>query len=207
MNMVILILGGAMLVVGSFFVYSDYKEDPYGILKLITYQFILWGRIKGPIITRKPYAYYFPTLGSNSQDISRSIVATPSELEKGVTKILKIKSPELCPECQGKRGKSFSVQVECSHCQNGVQYHHVGTISMPLPCKHCLGTAWKPIENCPTCNGDGCRWKYKKIKVHIPPHSSFGMQLRIPKQGKIELKMFQIGDLYLKLRRKVFGIF
>ena len=207
MNLVFFSLGGVMLLIGSYLLYNDYKADPYGILKLLSYQFLLWWRIRGPIITRKPYIYYFPSIGFLSQDISRSLAVTPKELETGTSKTLKIKTPELCPECQGKRGESLSIQVECSHCQNGLQYHRINTISMPLPCKHCLGTGWTPVEKCPTCKGEGCRWKFKKLKVQIPPLSSFGMQLRIANQGKLELKMFQIGDLYLKLRKKVFGIF
>ena len=207
MNLVNLGLGGMMLLVGVYLLYGDYKEDPYGILKLVSYQFLLWWRIRGPVITRKPYIYYFPTIGLLSQDIFRRLPVTQREIENGVVKILKIKTPELCPECQGKRGKALSVQVECPHCQNGLQYHHVKTISMPLPCKHCLSTGWTPVEKCSTCKGKGCRWKKKKIKVQIPPQSSFGMQMRITKQGKIELKSLTTGDLYLKLRKKVLGIF
>ena len=206
-NTILLFLGGMMFLLGVYFLYNDYKKDPYGILKLISYQFLFWYRFKGPSISRKPYSYYFQTMGVVSLDIYRSIAVRKVDLENGVSKFLKIKIPELCPECQGKRGKSLSVQVECSHCQNGIQFYHVNSIPMPLPCKQCLGTGWTPIEPCNTCNGDGCRWKYKKLKVQIPPQSSVGMQLRIPRQGKIELKTFQIGDLYLKLRKKVFGIF
>jgi len=207
MNLLNFILGGIMLSVGTFLLYSDYKEDPYGILKLFSYQFLLWWRIHGPLITRKPYIYYFPAVGLLSQDIFRNIAITPNELENGLSKIVKIKTPELCSECLGKRGKALSVQIECSHCQNGLQYHQVSTMAMPLPCKHCLGTGWTPVEKCNTCKGEGVQWKNKKIKIQIPRHSSFGLQLRIPRQGKIEVKTFQIGDLYLKLRKKVFGIF
>lgn len=200
-------LGVLVSLLGIYLLYGDYKKDPYGILKLISYQFQLWWRIKGPIISRKPYIYYFPTLGFLSQDIYQNTALTAFELEHGASKSLKIKTPELCPECKGKRGKALSVQVECSQCQDGLQYIHVNSIAMPLPCKNCLGTGWIPIEKCNACQGIGCRWKNKRLKVKIPPQSSVGMQLKIPKQGKIELKSFQKGNLYLKLRKKIFGVF
>ena len=203
--MILLSIGGIMFLIGFYLLYSDYKKDPYGILKLVKYQFQLWWRLKGPTISRKPYVYYFPTLGILSQDIYRNIGLSTFELTEGASKVLKIKTPELCPKCKGKRGKSLSVQVECSDCREGVQVNNINSVKMPLPCKRCLGTGWIPIEKCETCNGEGCTWKSKKLKVQIPPQSSSGVHLRIPKQGKIELKSLQKGDLILKLRNKVFG--
>lgn len=202
-----LIIAVPLFFIGIILVYLDIQSDPYQILRLFKIQMILWWRLQGPFIRRKPFYYHFPE-GSQlqQQHLTRTVSITQKELTEGVTKVITAKIAQLCPECGGKRSKPMTVQIECSQCKNGRQFHPLGSISIPIPCKYCLGVGWSPIHPCSRCGGDGSVWGKQRIRVQIPPHTLPGTKLRIPSLGKINPKTLYQGDLYLKLRKKLFNI-
>lgn len=196
-----------LLGIGGMLVYRDIQSDPFNILKLLKIQTILWWRLAGPVISRKPYYYHFPEgYLLQKQDIVRTISLQQVDLDQGVTLMVNVKIAQLCPECGGKRNKPMTVQVECSRCQNGRQLYSLESMIIPVPCNHCLGIGWSPVHPCPVCRGKGSVWKYQKIRVQIPPSASIGSRLRIPALGKVDPKTLQQGDLYLKLRKKLFNL-
>jgi DnaJ-class molecular chaperone len=203
----LLIIGSILLIVGGILTYRDIKSDPYQLLRLFKIQTILWWRLRGPLIARKPYIYYFPEgRYLQQQDVVQTISVSKKNLEEGIRLTVKVKVIQLCPECGGKRNKPLTVQIECSHCQNGRQIHSYASNVIPIPCNHCLGTGWAPIDPCPTCHGTGAIWQKQRIRVQVPPYSKPGTKLRIPALGKIDPMNLRAGDLLIKLRRKIFNL-
>ncbi|MFX1516797.1 MAG: DnaJ C-terminal domain-containing protein [Promethearchaeota archaeon] len=202
-----LIVAFPLLVIGMILVYHDVQSDPYQILRLFKIQVILWWRLQGPFIKRKPYFYHFPE-GNQLQekDLTRTVSVTQKELIEGVNKRITVKTAQLCPECDGKRSKPMTVQIECSQCKDGRQIQPLGAIYVPTPCKYCLGVGWIPVHPCSICRGKGSVWRNQKIRVQIPPQASTGTKLRIPALGRIDPKTLQQGDLFLKLRKKLFNL-
>jgi hypothetical protein len=204
---VTLIIAVPLLFIGVVLVYRDIQSDPYQILGMFKIQMVLWWRLSGPLIQRKPFFYHFPEGGQlQQQHLMRTISITEKEMKEGVTKIITVKIPQICPECGGKRSKPMTVQIECSRCENGRHFHTLGRISVPIPCKHCLGVGWIPIQPCSLCRGNGSIWGKQRIRVQIPPHTSPGTKLRIPTFGRINPKTLYQGDLFLKLRKKFFNV-
>jgi hypothetical protein len=204
---VVLLIALPPLFIGLILVYHDIQSDPYQMLRLFKIQMILWWRLQGPLIKRKPFYYHFPE-GSQlqQQHLNRTVSVTQKEMVEGVTRIITARFAQLCSECGGKRSEPMTVQIECPQCENGRQYHPLGAISIPIPCKSCLGVGWSPIKPCSRCGGDGSVWENQRIRVQIPPHTSPGTKLRIPTLGRINPKTLHQGDLFLKLRKKIFNI-
>ncbi len=196
-----------LLIVGGVLVYRDIKTDPYQMLKLMKIQILLWWRLRGPLISRKPFFYHFPE-GSQFQQhhLVRTVSVRQKDLTQGASILTTVKTAQLCSECSGKRSKPMTVQIECPHCQNGRQMYPLAAIFIPIPCKHCLGVGWIPVNPCPVCQGRGSVWRKQKIRTQIPEYSSPGTKLRIPALGKVDPKTLQQGDLFLKLRKKLFDI-
>ena len=202
-----LIIALPLLVIGVVLVYRDIQSDPYQILRLFKIQILLWWRLQGPFIRRKPFFYHFPE-GNQLQvkHLIRTVSVTQKELIEGVNKSITTKIAQLCPECDGKRSKPMTVQIECSRCEDGRKIQPLGAIYIPIPCNYCLGVGWIPVHPCIVCHGKGSVWKKQKIRFQIPPLASAGTRLRIPALGKIDPKTFHQGDLYLKLRKKLFNL-
>ncbi len=178
------------------------------MLALFRIQFLLWYRLQGPFDSLRPYIYFFPE-GDHlqKQDIVRNVSVQKKDLINGINLLINTKIVQQCPECNGKRNKPLTVQIECSSCQKGKNYYSFGGNIIPIPCKKCLGTGWIPLHPCPTCKGKGAVWQKQKIRVQIPSSSREGVLLRIPTLGKINPETLQSGDLLLKLRKKILNFF
>lgn len=206
-NSFLLLFGFVILPISAILVIKDVQNDPYYILRFLRIQFLLWSRLRGPFIARHPYNYYFQKgLLFQQYDVTKSLRINDQELKQGGEKIVQIKIPTICSECGGKRNQPMTVQIECNKCIQGVQLHSINTINFPLPCNHCLGTGWIPVHPCKTCNGKGSLWKNKRIRVHIPMETIVGTKLRIPTLGRVNPKTLQQGDLYIKLKKKIFNL-
>ncbi len=197
-----------LLIFGGIFLYKDVKKDPYNLLKLFKSQLLLFWSSRGPIISRKPYYYHFPE-GAYLQktNIIRTLRISSKELQTGKSLTLSMKVPCICPDCHGKRNNELSVHIECKKCQEGKKFLNIGTSTLPIPCKDCLGTGWIPIQPCFECHGTGVIWKNQNIRVYVPENSTQGKKLRIPKLGKINPKTFERGDLYFILQKKILDFF
>ncbi|MFX0209807.1 MAG: hypothetical protein ACFFDT_27745 [Candidatus Hodarchaeota archaeon] len=207
-DILIVLIALVLLLIGGILVYLDIQNDPYQMLKLLKIQTLLWWRLRGPLISRKPFYYHFPE-GSQLQQphLVRSVSVQQKDLIQGLRMLTTVKIAQLCSECSGKRSKPMTVQIECSYCQNGRQIHSLGAMNIPIPCNHCLGIGWVPIHPCPVCRGEGSVWRKQTIRVQIPPNSSVGTKLRIPTLGKVNPKTLQQGDLFLKIRKNLFNLF
>ncbi|UCE13478.1 MAG: hypothetical protein JSV04_15015 [Candidatus Heimdallarchaeota archaeon] len=202
------VIATLLLCIGGLLVYRDIQSDPFHILKMLKVQAILWWRLSGPVISRKPYKNHFPEGYLLQQhDLVRTINVKQKDLDQGAVLMVKVKIAQICPECGGKRTKPITVQVECSHCQNGRQLYSINSMVIPIPCNHCQGIGWRPVHPCPRCKGKGSVWKHQKIRVQIPPSTSAGSKLRIPVLGKVDPKTLEQGDLHLKLRKKMLNLF
>lgn len=207
-NLLLLGIGFILFLIGAILVFADVQSDPYHMLALFKIQFLLWYRLQGPFDSSRPYIYFFPEANFlQKQDIIRTVSVQQQDLRNGAKLLINAKVVQQCPECNGKRNKPLTVQIECSSCQKGKNFYSYGGNTIPLPCKKCLGTGWIPLHPCQTCKGKGAVWQKQKIRVHIPPSSREGTLLRIPALGKINPETLQSGDLLLKLRKKFLNIF
>lgn len=196
-----------LFIIGVILVYRDIRTDPYQMLKLLKVQTLLWWRLRGPFISRKPFFYHFPEGNQLQQHhLIRTVSVQQQDLILGSNILTTTKTAQLCPECGGKRSKPMTVQIECPHCQKGRQMHSLGMMFIPIPCTQCLGVGWIPVHPCPVCRGKGSIWRKQKIRVQIPPQTSAGTKLRIPTLGKVDPKTLQQGDLFLKLKKKLFNL-
>ncbi|MHA1974011.1 MAG: zinc finger domain-containing protein [Candidatus Hodarchaeales archaeon] len=207
-NIPILFVGTILSIVGGVLVYQDAKNDPYDILKLFKVQTILYWRLQGPLISKKPFYYHFPE-GSHLQqhDITRKIALKNEELKKGKKIVISTNVPQICPVCNGKRNKELTVQIECPKCKNkGRIIYEVGSMAIPVPCDKCAGIGWVPLQPCHKCKGNGVIWEKQRIRLQVPAYSTPGTKLRIPALGKINAKTLEQGDLYFQIRKKIFGL-
>ncbi len=206
-NWLLLVIGIIILPIGAILVNQDIHKDPFYLLKFFKVQFLLWFRLQGPFISRRPYNYYYPE-GQLMQryDVKKTLRVSKKELNQGTEKIIQLKIPKICPTCGGKRNKSMTVQVECTKCEKGRQFQLIDKLTIPIPCNFCLGTGWVPVHPCETCKAEGSIWKKQRIRIHIPPQTIVGTKLRIPALGKINPKTLQQGDLYIKLTKRILDI-
>jgi len=207
-NPFIIIISIIFLIFGGFFTYKDVKTDPYNLLKIFKSQLLLFWSLRGPIISRQPYYYHFP-VGTYLQKtrITRTIRISSKKLQTGTRLALTKKLPYICPNCKGKRNIEHTVHIECQKCKQGIKYLNIGSGTLPIPCKDCLGTGWIPIQPCNNCYGKGVIWKNQSIRISIPENTSQKMKLRIPRLGKINPKTFERGELYFILQKKILDLF
>jgi DnaJ-class molecular chaperone len=206
-NWLLAVIGIILLPIGAILVNQDVIKDPFHLIEFFKAQFLLWFRIKGPFISRRPYNYYYPEGQIIQQhDVNKTLRVGKKELEHGTDKIIQIKIPKLCPTCGGKRNKPMTVQVECRKCEQGRQFQSIDKLTIPIPCNECLGIGWVPIHPCETCKAEGSIWKKQRIRIHIPPQTTTGTKLRIPALGKVNPKTLHQGDLYIKLKKRVLNI-
>lgn len=202
-NVLILVAGFFLLPIGTILVRQDIKNDPYNLLQFYKIQFLLWNRLQGPFITRRPYNHHYPEGRRLQQyDVIRTLRVKKKELIRGIDKVIGVKIPKICHTCGGKRNKPMTVQIECDRCKQGRQYNIIDTITITIPCTKCLGLGWIPVHPCETCKGKGSIWQNHRIRVHIPPHTKTGTKLRIPALGKVDVKTLQQGDLYIQVKQR-----
>ncbi len=207
-DLIFLGIGFILIIVSGSLIYRDAKQDPYNFIKLFYIQMLLWWKLRGPLQTNKPYIIHFPESGHlNLGNLVKTISVKKETLIQGKSLLVNVKTVEICSECNGRRSKPLSVQIECKKCQNGRNYFSLNMMKIPIPCTDCLGTGWIPVHPCPTCNGNGSFWRNRNIKVQIPPYSKPGTKLRIPKLGKVNPKTLHQSDLFLKLRERFLNIF
>ena len=201
-NGIILVAGIFLLPFGTLLVRQDIKNDPYNLLQFYKVQFLLWNRLQGPIITRRPYNHHYPEGRRLQQyDVIRTLKVKKKDLIRGINKVIGVKIPAVCHKCGGKRNTPMTVQVECNRCKQGRQHNLIDEITITIPCSKCLGLGWIPVHPCETCKGKGSIWQNQRIKVNIPPHTKAGTKLRIPALGKVDVKTLQQGNLYIQVKQ------
>ena len=138
------------------------------------------------------------------QDIVVDLEMSLEEAFKGLEKEVELKKMVICPECQGKGGKSLK---KCPLCQ-GSGYQQIrgsgffGIIIQQRPCSQCHGRGEIPEEACPKCRGQGRISQIKKIKVTIPAGIENGQILKLTGQGEAAPYGGMSGDLFINIHVK-----
>jgi len=134
-------------------------------------------------------------------------VQLPLTLEmvfQGVTKSVKVRRPQVCPECTGFGTKSKTEKPACSQCKgSGHVVQHVrmgpGMVQQSVaPCPRCTGTGStaKPEDRCTKCHGNGFCKVTDTVTVQIPPGVPSNVTLVVRGEGGTMPKAAP-GDLHV----------
>lgn len=153
-------------------------------------------------------------MGESEMRIKGSGVRVTLELSlddifKGITKKIKYRRLDKCPECGGSGKSKDTVETVCPVCGGrGMEFSAHGHMQMFRTCSHCGGTG-KIIKNpCKSCNGKGVISVFNEVELNIPKGVSEGMQFSFAGGGNAPDNMKgEYGDLYVLIKEKEHPIF
>jgi len=129
------------------------------------------------------------------------------EIDKGVTKKLKVNKYVPCKECNGTGAEPGTEMEECPRCKG--QGHIVKTVRSILgmmqtsaPCPDCEGTGKIPTKKCKACRGEGVVRAEDMVSVDIPAGIEDSMQLQLNGAGNAARHGGIPGDFYVVVEQE-----
>ena len=118
------------------------------------------------------------------------------EIDKGVTKKLKVNKYVPCKECNGTGAEPGTEMEECSRCKGSG--HIVKTVRSILG----EGTGKIPKKKCKTCRGEGVVRAEDTVSVDIPAGIEDSMQLQLNGAGNAARHGGIPGDFYVVVEQE-----
>jgi molecular chaperone DnaJ len=141
------------------------------------------------------------TMAENrGRDLQVRIRLTLEEVADGVSKKLRVRRQDTCPECSGDGSAAGTAPKTCPQC-NGmgrvrrVTRSFLGQMMTETPCNVCSGTGQVVSSPCPRCHGDGRIPSQTTISVDIPRGVSSGNYIPIEGKGDAGRRGGSPGDL------------
>ena len=140
-------------------------------------------------------------------DLRYNMTLTFEEAAFGAEKEIQIPRDETCTDCQGSGAAPGTHPTTCSQCQGTgqvrvTQRSPFGVIQTTRTCSACNGEGQTITTPCSTCHGKGKIRQTKTLKIHVPPGSEDGLNLRLSGDGEAGAKGGPSGDLYIVLQVK-----
>jgi len=137
--------------------------------------------------------------GLRGNDLQVHLKLKLSEINTGVTKTLKVKRKDACPECKGTGSRSGK-KTTCTHCSGSGRIRHVsnsffGQLVQESVCPACNGEGTTVADPCRICSGTGRQPSETTVSVDIPPGVSEGNYLSISGKGDTGINGGPAGDL------------
>lgn len=154
-------------------------------------------------------SYNAPTKG---KDIYVGITISFLEACLGVTKTIKVKRMDYCPDCGGTGAFSSSFVKVCSAC-NGTgqvkttQRTPLGIMSSVRTCSKCGGKGKVVEKPCASCFGVGKKAVNKTLEIKIPAGIDDGQTLVVSNQGNAGENKGPNGDLNVAVTVRPDSIF
>jgi len=145
-------------------------------------------------------------------DLKIRLALTLEEINKGVTKKIKIKRTDTCGACGGTGAKPGTSRTTCPVCHGSGEIREMtrsifGQMVNVRPCSNCQGEGTVAEQRCPTCGGDGRVRGVREISVQIPAGVSTGNYLTMSGEGNVGLRNGPRGDLIVIFEEKEHDIF
>lgn len=142
--------------------------------------------------------------GKRGSDLRIKLKLTLEEIEKGVTKKIKVKKYINCGTCNGTGAKSSDSVKTCTTCQGSgyvrkVQNTFLGQMQTTATCPNCNGTGQMVTDKCKKCKGDGRVYGEETISIEVPAGVAEGMQLTMSGKGNAGMQGGMNGDLLINI--------
>lgn len=142
--------------------------------------------------------------GKRGSDLRIKLKLTLEEIEKGVTKKIKVKKYINCKTCNGSGAASSDAVKTCTTCQGSgyvrkVQNTFLGQMQTTATCPNCNGTGQMVTDKCKKCKGDGRVYGEETISIDVPAGVAEGMQLTMSGKGNAGMQGGMNGDLLINI--------
>ncbi|MCK4295333.1 MAG: molecular chaperone DnaJ [Candidatus Marinimicrobia bacterium] len=140
-------------------------------------------------------------------DLKMKLHLTLEEINKGLTKKVKVKRMESCDLCGGTGAKPGTSTIICPVCGGSGEIREVarsffGQIVNVRPCSNCHGEGRVVEHRCPKCGGDGRFRQMKEVSIHIPAGVTTGNYLTMRGEGNAGIRGGSRGDLIVIFEEK-----
>ena len=145
--------------------------------------------------------------GQKGSNIRIKLKLSLEEIEKGVTKKIKVKKRVTCTTCNGSGAKDSSSVKTCGTCHGSgyvrqVKNTFLGQMQTTGPCPTCHGKGKIITAKCSSCHGDGTVMGEETIAIDIPAGMEDGMQLSMRGKGNAGKNNGPSGDLLISIEEK-----
>lgn len=145
--------------------------------------------------------------GQPGANLRIKVSLTLEEIEKGVSKKIKVKKYVACEPCGGSGAKDKNSVKGCTTCNGSgyvrrVQNTFFGQMQSTSACPECHGTGKTITHKCTSCKGDGRIYGEETISLDIPAGVGEGMQLSVSGKGNAGMNGGPAGDLLVNLEEK-----
>ena len=137
--------------------------------------------------------------GISGNDLQVRLKLTLEEINKGVTKKIKVRKKQKCDQCNGSGSRSGE-KAECTQCGGVGRVRRVtsslfGQVIQETACPACHGEGRIVKDPCPKCGGSGRKTGETTVSVDIPAGVAEGNYISVPGQGDAGLSGGPAGDL------------
>ena len=144
---------------------------------------------------------------SRGTDIRVRLKLTLEEIDKGVTKKLKVKKYVVCNACHGSGAEPGTEQDTCPHCKGSGHIvknvrSMLGMMQTSSVCSECEGTGKIPKVKCKTCRGEGVVHAEEMVSVDVPAGIRDSMQFTLEGQGNAARHRGLPGDFHVLVEQE-----
>jgi molecular chaperone DnaJ len=149
---------------------------------------------------------------ARGSDLKIRLPLTLEEIAAGVTKNMKVKRFEACPDCSGTGALDKASKTNCTVCHGRGEVQQVsrsmfGQFVNIQPCSNCDGTGEVIARPCHTCHGDGRVRKESVVSAKIPAGVHAGNYMTLKGEGNSARRGGQQGDLIVLIDEKEHELF
>jgi molecular chaperone DnaJ len=142
--------------------------------------------------------------GQKGSNLRIKVTMTLEEIEKGITKKIKVKKQSTCSSCSGSGAKDATSVKTCASCQGSgyvrqVRNTFLGQMQTTAVCGTCNGSGKSITATCTTCRGEGLKLNEEVIEIEIPAGVEGGMQLSLRGKGNAGKNGGPAGDLLVTI--------
>jgi molecular chaperone DnaJ len=145
--------------------------------------------------------------GQRGSNLRIKIKLNFEEIEKGVTKNVKVKKHVTCTGCGGNGAKDKNSVQTCVSCGGSGQVRKLtntflGQMQTVTTCSSCNGEGTTVTAKCGTCKGEGRMYGEETISIDIPAGVQEGMQLSMNGKGNAGERGGSAGDLIIQIEEE-----
>jgi molecular chaperone DnaJ len=142
--------------------------------------------------------------GQKGSNLRIKVALTLEEIDKGVSKKIKVKKQTTCDTCSGSGAKDASSVKTCGTCQGSgyvrqVRNTFLGQMQTTAACNSCNGSGKTITSTCGSCRGEGSKMADDTIEIEIPAGVEGGMQLSMRGKGNAGKNGGPAGDLLITI--------
>ena len=150
--------------------------------------------------------------GQKGANIRIKLQLSLEDIEKGITKKIKVKKRISCSTCNGSGAKDSSSVKTCGTCHGSgyvrqIKNTFLGQMQTTGMCPTCHGEGKQITAKCGTCRGEGTTMGEETITIDIPAGMEDGMQLSMRGKGNAGKNKGSNGDLLISIEEKAHDYF